>query len=185
MIPALFGACEVKTTPPSGQVSQLADSADQIMWPAKFNLTDDGLLRAHVEADTAFFFDENTRVELNGVQADFYTARGVKDGFLTSRHGTTNSRTHTLVARENVLLVAVNGRRLATSELIYDQRENEITSDSSFVLTEPGRRLQGRGFRADPSMTIIQILNEASGLVRAISPRPAPASSTPAAGKKY
>jgi hypothetical protein len=68
-----------------------------------------------------------------------------------------------MVARKNVVVVTEEGRRLATSELKYDQAQNQISSDSAFVLTEPGRRLEGVGFRSDPNMQNVRILKTKRG----------------------
>lgn len=180
-------ACSNKKQPPIEAHSPLADSADQIMYPARFNLTDQGLQRAHVDADTAYFFDDNNRMELQGVHATFFTVTGAKDAVLTSRHGTTNTRTNNMIARKDVVVVSEDGRRLTTQELIYNQQKNEISSDSAFVMTEPNRRLEGVGFRSDPNMKNIQILSGAKGVARGVSTGPgtaapsATASPTPAA----
>jgi LPS export ABC transporter protein LptC len=176
-------SCTNKKQPPVEAHSPLADSADQVMYPARFNLTDQGLQRAHVEADTAYFFDDNNRMELQGVHATFYTVSGAKDAVLTSRHGTTNTRTNNMIARKDVVVVSEDGRRLTTPELIYNQQRNEISSDSAFVMTEPNRRLEGIGFRSDPNMKNIQILKGASGFARGVSTQTPgqPASTPPAA----
>ena len=177
------GACSTKKQPPVATHSPLADSADQVMYGARFNLTDKGLQRAQLEADTAYFFEDNTRIELEPVHTTFFTATGAKDAVLTSLRGTYNSRTTNMVARKNVVVVSEDGRRLTTQELIYNQQLNQISSDSAFVMTEPNRRLEGIGFRSDPNMKNIQILKGASGMARGISTAPAPtgpaASSTP------
>jgi LPS export ABC transporter protein LptC len=168
-------ACTNKKLPPVEAHDPLADSADQVMYPARFNLTDQGLQRAHVDADTAYFFDDNNRMELQGVHATFYTVTGAKDAVLTSRHGTTNTRTNNMIARKDVVVVSEDGRRLTTPELIYNQQKNEISSDSAFVMTEPNRRLEGIGFRSDPNMKNIQILSGAKGVARGVSTGPATA----------
>jgi LPS export ABC transporter protein LptC len=174
------GACSSKKQPPVATHSPLADSADQVMYGARFNLTDKGLQRAQLQADTAYFFEDNTRIELEPVHTTFFTATGAKDAVLTSQRGTYNSRTTNMVARKNVVVVSEDGRRLTTPELIYNQQLNQISSDSAFVMTEPNRRLEGIGFRSDPNMKNIQILKSASGMARGISTEPAPtASSTP------
>jgi LPS export ABC transporter protein LptC len=176
-------ACSTKKQPPVATHSPLADSADQVMYGARFNLTDKGLQRAQLEADTAYFFEDNTRIELEPVHTTFFTATGAKDAVLTSLRGTYNSRTTNMVARKNVVVVSEDGRRLTTPELIYNQQLNQISSDSAFVMTEPNRRLEGIGFRSDPNMKNIQILKGASGMARGISTAPPPtgpaASSTP------
>lgn len=175
-----IAACNSKKQPPVATHSPLADSADQVMYGARFNLTDKGLARAQLEADTAYFFEDNTRIELEPVHTTFYTATGAKDAVLTSQRGTYNSRTSNMVARKNVVVVSEDGRRLTTSELTYDQSRNEISSDSAFVMTEPNRRLEGIGFRSDPNMKNIRILKGASGIARGVSTQSAPAPAPPA-----
>jgi len=166
---SLAAACEEKTAPPVVARSAMADSADQVMYGAHFNLTDNGLARAELQSDTAFFFDDNTRVELRKVETTFYTTSGARDAYLTSRRGTYNSRQGTMVARGDVVVITEEGRQLTTPELKYDQAMNEIASDSAFVLTEPGRRLEGIGFRSDPNMQNVQILRTKSGTTGAVT----------------
>lgn len=175
---ASASACTTKKQPPVSAKSALADSADQVIYNLRTTLTNQGVSRAQLQADTAYAFEENTRYELDNVHTTFYTANGAKDGVLTSEHGTYNSRTSSMVARQNVVVVSEDGRRLTTPELIYNQQTNELSSDSAFVMTEPNRRLEGIGFRSDPDMKNIQILKGASGMAKGISTEPAPAASS-------
>ncbi|MEO5579824.1 MAG: LPS export ABC transporter periplasmic protein LptC [Gemmatimonadaceae bacterium] len=156
-------ACDERTQPPVTRRTSLADSADQVMFGARFNLTDKGLSRAELLADTAYFFDDNTRVELRGVETTFYTLTGARDSFLTSGRGTYNSRFGNMVARDSVVVITEEGRRMVTPELKFDQTMNEISSDSAFTLTEPGRSLNGIGFRSDPNMQNVRILKTRRG----------------------
>lgn len=172
-------ACTSKKQPPVATHSPLADSADQVMYGARFKLTDQGLARAEVQSDTLYFFDENTRIESENPHITFFTAEGAKNAVLTARHGTSNTRTNNMVARKNVVVVSEDGRKLTTEELIYNQQKNEISSDSAFVLTEPNRRLEGIGFRSDPNMKNILILKGATGFARGVTTEPAAASTTP------
>ena len=172
------------TAPPRVTGSPMADSADQLMFGISTLLTDRGVLNAQLQADTAFFFDENTRIELRGVKLTFYTRTGVRNSVLTSREGTYNTRQSRMEARGNVVVVSEDGRRLTSEQLRYDQVRNEISSDSAFVLTEPGRRLEGIGFTSDPNMNNVRVhrLIEGQGAVstgdlgqpRAPAGRPAP-----------
>ncbi len=159
---ALAG-CTSKKQPPVANHSPLADSADQVMYNSRFVLADLGINRAQMHSDTAYFFDDNTRMEFENPVVTFFTATGAKDAVLTARHGTYNNRTSAMIARKNVVVVSEDGRRLTTSELIYNQQKNEISSDSAFVLTEPNRELRGVGFRSDPNMNNIHVLRGASG----------------------
>ncbi|MDQ6871566.1 MAG: LPS export ABC transporter periplasmic protein LptC [Gemmatimonadota bacterium] len=173
-------ACSQKKQPPVAAHSPLADSADQVMYGARFNLTDKGLQRAQLESDTAYFFEDNTRIELEKVHTTFFTATGAKNAVLTSERGRFNSRTNNMVARKNVVVVSEDGRRLTTPELNYNQQTNEISSDSAFVMTEPNRRVEGIGFRSDPDMKNIRILKGASGIARGVSTQPTPVTAPPA-----
>lgn len=155
---ALAAACSDAKSPPVVPTTPLADSADQIMYRARSVLTDRGVLRADLLADTAYFFEENTRVEMRQVNTTFFKPTGAKDAVLTSREGTYNTRLGSMEARGNVLVVSEDGRRLTTQQLRYDQQKNEISSDSAFVFTEPGRRLEGVGFTSDPDMTRMRCL---------------------------
>ncbi len=156
------GCNNSKTQPPS-KGSALADSADQVMYTARFNLTDHGLMRAQLQAERAYFFDENTRAELETVSTTFFSAGGEKEALLTAKRGSYLSRGGSMVARGNVVVISETGRRLTTQELRYDPGVNEVQSDSAFVLTEPGRRLEGVGFRADPNMNNVRVLKGARG----------------------
>ncbi|MGH7602700.1 MAG: LPS export ABC transporter periplasmic protein LptC [Gemmatimonadaceae bacterium] len=174
-----IAGCTTKKQPPVAAHSPLADSADQVMYGARLVLTDQGLARARLESDTAYFFDDNTRVELEKVHTTFFTVTGEKNAVLTSERGTYNSRTSAMIARKHVVVVSEDGRRLTTPELLYSQQANQISSDSAFVLTEPNRTLAGVGFRSDPDMKNMQVLKGATGVVKGVSTQSAAASSTP------
>lgn len=162
-------ACADNSATPVVRRPAMADSADQVMYGTRFNLTDEGLSRAELSADTAYFFDDNTRVELRNVEVTFFTMTGARDAYLTSQRGTYNSRGGIMIARGDVVVITEEGRRLTTPELKYDQQMNEVSSDSAFVLTEPGRRLDGIGFRSDPNMQNVQILRTKSGSTGAVT----------------
>ncbi|MFL5482386.1 MAG: LPS export ABC transporter periplasmic protein LptC [Gemmatimonadaceae bacterium] len=180
IVASFMVACTSKKQPPVATHSPLADSADQVMYNSRFVLADLGINRAQMHSDTAYFFDDNTRMEFENPVVTFFTTTGAKDAVLTSRHGTYNNRTSNMIARKNVVVVSEDGRRLTTEELIYNQQKNEISSDSAFRLTEPNRQVSGIGFRSDPNMKNILILKGASGLVRGVSTAPPPAASPPA-----
>lgn len=155
---AWLGACNDAQSPPTVQGALLPDSAEQMAFGVHFMLTSEGVRRAELEADTALFYDQNTRIELRKVRTIFFTEAGEQDAVLTSREGTHNVRLNSMEARGNVVVVSTDGRRLETQQLRYDPGKNEISSDSAFVLTEAERITEGVGFISDPEMTRIQVL---------------------------
>ncbi len=141
-----------------GATDILLDSADHVAFGFRTNITDGGLLRAEVFADTALFSDQNTRASLRQVNGDFYSATGSKEATMVARIANFDTRTQNLDAWGDVVITSVDGRVLRTPQIRYDRRLNEITSDSSFVLTEPGNKeMRGVGFRADPNLTVVRV----------------------------
>lgn len=160
-------ACGGSKEPAAIKTSAMADSADQVMFGARAILTDQGLMRAELNGDTAYFFDDNTRIELRTVKTNFFTTQGAKSAVLTSREGTYRTQGN-MEARGDVVVVSTDGRRLTTPQLKYDQVRNEISSDSAFQLTGQGQSVAGVGFVSDPNMNNIRILKTTSGIGGAV-----------------
>lgn len=155
----LGGACKDAAPPAVVQANVVPDSADQVLFGVKFFLTDGGIRRAELAADTAFMYDENTRTELRTVNTTFYKVSGEKDAVLTSRAGSYNVRLGNMEARGDVVVVSTDGRKIQTPHLRFDPSRNEIASDSSFVITEPnGRVTEGIGFIGDPDLNNVRVL---------------------------
>ncbi|MCU0618567.1 MAG: LPS export ABC transporter periplasmic protein LptC, partial [Gemmatimonadaceae bacterium] len=153
---ALAG-CGRETATPVAARGTLADSADQVMFKLRTVLTDDGVMKARLEGDTGFFFDENTRIELRGVRTVFFASTGAQNAVLTSREGTYNTRGGVMEARKRVEVVTTDGKRLTTPQLRFEQFRNLVVSDSPFVLVDGARRTEGIGFESDPQMLSVKI----------------------------
>lgn len=156
---ALVAACQQASSPPVAKGRVVPDSANQVLFGVRFFLTDGGLRRAELTADTAFMYDENTRTELRVVHTTFYKVSGEKDAVLTSRAGSYNVRLGSMEARGNVVVVSTDGRKLESPHLRYDPNRNEIASDSAFTITESGGRItEGIGFVGDPDLNNVRVL---------------------------
>ena len=158
LVVALAACREKGTAPPVKRGHTMADSAEQVMLDVRALLTDHGVQRGEMFADTAYVFDDQTRFELRKVRATFNTSTGTKDGVLSADRGTYNQRESKLEGFGNVVIVTTEGKRLTSPHMRYMQVVNEVSSDSAFTLVEPGRNVSGIGFRADPQLTRIQIL---------------------------
>jgi len=160
---------ETKTRPPiMAPESALLDSAEHVMFKVRYNLTTAGVKRGELLADTAFVFDETTRMEFRKVRVDFNTSQGVKDGVLTAKRGTWNSRFGMLEGYGDVVVVTTDGKKLTSPELKYNQATNQITTDSAFVFDDGKMVQRGIGLRTDPRLTQVEILRQASGVVRKV-----------------
>jgi LPS export ABC transporter protein LptC len=159
----VLASCQEGTKPPIAPRNPLADSADQVMFGISTFITDKGLLKAQLQADTGYFFDGNSRIEMRVEKTTFFSNTGAQTAVLTSKEGTYITARSTMEARKNVLVVTTDGKRLTTEQLHYNQGTNEISSDSSFVMTEPTRELRGIGFVSDPNLINIQVKRVLSG----------------------
>jgi len=157
-------ACKKQgTAPPVKTGNTMADSAEQVMLGVRLLLTDRGVQRGELFADTAYIFEEQTRYDLRKVRATFNTSTGTKDGVMSANQGLYNLREQKLEGFGNVVIVTTEGKRLTSPQIKYMQGINEVSSDSAFTLVEPGRSLSGVGFRADPQLTRVQVLKAGSG----------------------
>lgn len=166
----VLSACaDVKGPPIAASKKTLADSADQVIYGQRMTITDRGLNRAEILSDTAYFFDENTRTEMRIVHGIFYDAQGLKDAILTSRTGLYNQRLNALEARGDVVITTLDGRRLETPFVRYDQRINLISSDTVFTMTTPdGKLLHGIGFSTDPDLQNFREFKHLNGKAGAV-----------------
>jgi LPS export ABC transporter protein LptC len=140
-------ACSEEPAPP---VTVAADTADMIYYGVVHHLTMDGIRRATVEADSAYFYEGPQRIEMMHMRVTFFSPEGVETSRLTSDEGTYRWRTGDMEARGNVVAVTPDQRRLETSILEYFRNANEIRGPESFVFTTADQRLEGRAFRSDP-----------------------------------
>lgn len=150
--------------PTRAETAVLPDSAETVIYGGRVVLTDKGVSSGELLADTVFVYEGGTRLELRQVHATFFTKQGEKDGVLTSREGTYNQRLSRLEARGSVIVLAEDGRRLDTEQLVYDQQRNQIFSDSAFVLNQPPRQISGIGFESDPKLTTVKVFRGFKGV---------------------
>ncbi len=146
---AVLASCKSGT--PVTATQAVLDSADQVLVGMTHYVTEEGVQRARVRADTAYFFSNTQRAELRNVHVTFYDQTGRPTSTLTSREGTQHWRTGDMEARGNVIVVRdKDGATMKTEAMYYNQVRNEVSSDKSFVWDEPGRHVVGDGFTSDP-----------------------------------
>ena len=147
------GACETGIKPTATIAAP--DSADQVLLGMSHYVTDAGIQRAHVRADTAYFYSPAQTAELRNVHITFYDTRGAETSTLTSRQGTYHWRSGDMEARGNVVVVRTDSATLRTEVIRYSQVRNQVSSDKDFVFDEPTRHIKGTGFTADPDFKVV------------------------------
>jgi LPS export ABC transporter protein LptC len=146
---ALTAACEDTGVKPTTTV-QAADSADQVLEGFSHYVTNEGVLRSRVEADTAFFYEPTQVTQLRNVKVVFFDFKGAESSTLTSRRGIYRWQDGSMEALGNVVVVSPDGRRLATQRLRYDNATNLISTDRHFTFDRGAEHLEGNSFKSDP-----------------------------------
>src|SRR5215218_3414307 len=113
------------SAPPVKRGATLADSAEQVMLGVRMLLTDHGVQRGEMFADTAYVFEDQTRFELRKVRATFNTSTGMRDGVMSADRGRYSTRDETLEGFGNVVIVTNEGRRLTSPHIKYVKNANE------------------------------------------------------------
>lgn len=144
----MLGGCKDKgVTPPVTQTE--ADSADQILFGLSHYVTELGIRRSLVEADTAYMYDPTQTAELKKVKVTFYDDDGGIKSILTADEGTYQQQTGGMVARGHVVGTSPDGRTLHTTELKYEPNSKKISTDRPFTFDRNGDHLEGDGFTSD------------------------------------
>lgn len=160
---ALLG-CNTTPEPPVTQVPSVADSAEQVILGLSMILTNAGVERGTMTADTAFVFHDQTLFTFRNILVNFRTETGLPNGTMKADSGHYNMRTLVLEGWGHVVVTTTDGRRLETPQLRFNQAANLISSDTSFVLTTADHNVRrGIGFTADPDLNTIHVLRGASG----------------------
>ncbi|HYK82110.1 MAG TPA: LPS export ABC transporter periplasmic protein LptC [Gemmatimonadales bacterium] len=157
LLAATLAACEGGIKPTATITA--ADSADQVLFSMSHYVTTDGIQRAHVRADTAYFFTPIQTAELRTVHITFYDQHGVETSTLTSREGTYHWRSGDMEARGNVVVIRTDGATLRTEVLHYSQAKSQVFSEKPFIFDEPTRHIEGDGFTSDPDFKVVTALH--------------------------
>jgi len=142
-------SCEDTGVRPTTTV-QASDSADQVLEGFSHHVTNDGVRRSRVEADTAFYYEPTQVTELKNIKVVFFDIKGEEGSTLTAQRGTYRWQDGSMEATGNVLVVSPDGRRLTTESLRYESNSNQIMTDKQFSFDRGAEHLEGNSFRSDP-----------------------------------
>lgn len=162
-------ACSDAGEPPTRLAAP--DSADQVLYGMTHNVTIDGVLRARLDADTAYVYQNSQTADLVGVRVEFLSPRGTVSSTITADSGTYDFRGRDMEARGNVVAVTPDGRRLTTSILRYNRRSEEISGPAPFVFDAPDRHLEGSAFTADPEFSNVRAVEPRRGRAEGVEVR--------------
>ncbi len=149
-------ACQGRGVSPT-ETQVMRDTADQVMVGMSTRNYEKGVLRNHVDADTAYFHQTRQTIDFRGLTMRFFDVQGNEKSTLTARRGVFNSVNNSLDARGQVVVRSNDGTVLRTEHLIYDQSLNKIQSDTTFTYDSPTEHLTGASFISDVDIRNVQV----------------------------
>ncbi len=153
---ALVAACTDAGVRPTATVAR-ADSADQVLFKMSTTITENGVRRSFVEAETAYVYQNRNLTELRRLTLRFQDQQGNLKSTLTADRGLYGTYSKSLDARGHVVVVTTDHRRLVTEHVIYDKAANQIKGDTTFVAESPKGRITGNGFQSDVDMKNVTV----------------------------
>lgn len=167
MIVAALGiaasGCRKTSKPPVAAEVALSDSADQVIFDGRFFVTQSGVSRGEMRADTIFVFNDNSKFMLRRISGEFSTETGAPNGTIRADRGTYDRRIRILDGFGNVVVTSTEGDRLTSNHLRYTEAADEISSDSAYTIVRKGDTSRGIGFRSDPNLRDFRCLSRCSG----------------------
>ena len=160
-----------------------ADLADQVIYGLRHNLTDHGIVRANLTGETAFVYEDATRLIVKRVVVTFIDSVGVKVGTLTSTEGVVRVQQQTFEAIGDVVVVSADGRRLTTARLIFDVDRNLLVGTAPYEITggTPPLKTTGTSFELEPRL--VKRTPTSAALAKALPAKAAAVKAAPAGQK--
>lgn len=93
----------------------------------------------------------------DGVSVDFFGPEGAITSQLDARYGLRLENKNEVVVRDSVVWQSVEGEKIETEELIWDERRRKIYTNKFVVITRPDEIIYGHGFEADQDFTYSRI----------------------------
>jgi LPS export ABC transporter protein LptC len=154
----LVSGCGGQGTDPVTEEPDFVLHADQVMFKIRHHMTNGGVRRALLQADTAYLHEASATVDLRRVHLTLYDEHGQERAVLTSLEGRMNTRTEAMTATGEAVLVTDGGsRRIESDELHFDPEQDRIWSERPTTMYENGNVVHGVGFTSDGQMRNVRV----------------------------
>ncbi len=163
-------ACHDAKQPPVAAGPSVADSADQILFGMQYLLSTKGIQRGDLRADTAFVLADQSRFDLRRAHVTFTMETGAPQGSMEADKGTYNSQTQVLEGFGHVVVHLVDGRRLESPHVTFNQITHQISSDTTYSIYRGNDSQSGIGFTSNQTFTNFSCLRACKGQTSILFP---------------
>jgi LPS export ABC transporter protein LptC len=149
----LLAACGEPAEPPLAEDWVASMDADQVMFNVEHFVTNNGVVRGKLLADTAFMYEDSAVVRVRPVNLTLYDEQGEVAGEVTAAAGRLDTRTQRMVATGSVVVQEIQGDRIETEELHFDPNRDRVWSEVATTIHRGGSVLHGTGFTSNTGLT--------------------------------
>ena len=117
--------------------------------------TENGILKVKINANKLERFSKPESIVRisNSLEVFFYDSKEKIKSFLSAKNAEINETTNIMTASDQVVLNSVNGKKLETEELTWDDKKNLIYTNKRVIITTDKEVIQGTGFESNPDFT--------------------------------
>ena len=117
--------------------------------------TENGKLKVKIVATTIERFNnqEPQLVFSNHLVVYFYNDSALVQSTLQAEYAEINDEKKLMIAKENVILTNIAGKKLESEELIWDEKNNKIYTDKKVKITTVKEVIEGEGFASNPDFS--------------------------------
>jgi LPS export ABC transporter protein LptC len=155
-------SCKGGKQPPVS-VTQPADTAEQIGFGVRTLLSANGVQKGELQADTMFVYNDQTKFDFRNARVKFNTETGAPNGTMRADRGIYDTRTQVLEGFGSVVITTLDGKKLTSPHVKFNQLANEISSDTTFEVRAGEKEQRGIGFTADPNLTHMRCFRACGG----------------------
>lgn len=123
--------------------------------------SDSTLLKIKLKAPVMTKFDKGVKEPITvlpkGVDVVFYDNNGKPSTTLRANYGVMFDLSRRMEVRYNVEVVNINGEKLNTEHLVWDEQKKKITSDVFVKITTAREIIMGKGLESNQDFTQYQI----------------------------
>ncbi len=122
-------------------------------------VSDSAKLKVHLTAprEEDFAGDDPRSVFRQGVYIEFFDSVGNINSHMEAMYGERRPKKQETIVKRKVVVVNVDGDKLETEKLIWDERNQKIYTDAAVKITTAEQILFGNGMTADSDFTNYEI----------------------------
>ncbi|MDH3215549.1 MAG: LPS export ABC transporter periplasmic protein LptC [Candidatus Krumholzibacteria bacterium] len=159
----MLSACSSDTT--EELASSNEKSPDEVFTDFVTLESDSGLVQWKLSAPRANRYSKEKLVLLENPVIEFFSAEGELQTTLVSQSGEYSEETRDMLAFGNVQVESVDGDKLETDSLFWNNKLDKILSESFVKLTRGKDVITGRGLECDPNLNSVDIKRDVRAII--------------------